>query len=339
MDAIEVIKAISCPKKVKDLWDNFQESTKAQDLFLKMETGVAYRMRLLGPFVRARRIFVPTIIKNNANKREIKSIINQDSKVIEEVSNRVSHLPSYDKKAIEKAKIFLKGKTDKHFLGNLCTLSNALIKNDSNVFRLKIVTLNWSTCQIIYQEHGANAKISGLKARDIVMKKESTQRNQRNQIQISNPPFGVFISDTSYSPIIGTTSGNPDAYGNSIVTMLQPVNAYEYDKNSFPVYTANLEEESTLTQSQIDYVMQNGLIDIIGVVKEINNSGYGNYIYAGVPQYRMPKDLNESIFYGMDKIEENRHIEKVEEDISDVPNSAFENFEKMRGTINSLEVE
>lgn len=339
MDAIETIKAISFPKTAKDLWDNFQEVTSVKDLFLKMEIGLTYRMRLLGPFVRARRIFIPPIIKNNANKSEIKSIINQDEKVIKEVLNRVSNLPSkYDKKAIEKAKIFLKGKTDKHFLGNLCTLSNALIKNDSNVFRLKIVTLNWSTCQIINQEHGANAKISGLKARDIVMKKESTQRNQSGQGNQNGWRNIGGIYD-AYSPIIGTTSGNPDAYGNSIVTMLQPVNAYEYDKNSFPVYTANLEEESTLTQSQIDYIMQNGLIDIIGVVKEINNSGYGNYIYTGVPQYRMPKDLNESIFYGMDKIEENRHIEKVEEDISDVPNSAFENFEKMRGTINSLEVD
>jgi len=318
MDASKTVELILSPHTTHDIWDELHNDINPNDVILKISPTTSYRMRLIGPFISTQRIFVPPIIRSSFSNEKLVKIFNQDSVAVTEASEVILKLNLKGKLKEDAFSFINKGNN----FGQRCAISNVLLKSGDSNFTLKVFPMNWTICQLLYSKGGENARISGLNARDIIIRKEYPRTNLPIQPQLQ--PASLF----GYGHVSRT-----NAYINEYNS------SWQNAPNCRPNFDVDIKEESLLTQPQIDYIMQRGLFDIPKILSDINKSKTGSYVYRKVSKYHMPKELNDVIFADMAKIEERKHIEKVEEDILELPISSFENAKRMRGSINCLEVE
>jgi len=96
---------------------------------------------------------------------------------------------------------------------------------------------------------------------------------------------------------------------------------------------------SFLSEEDLRYVFSRGLLDIRSLLNNFPVR-HGGYLYkTSSNDYQMPDKFNAVLFKEMKSQEEDRQIEDVEKCINDLPLTAFENHNKMKSSINSLEIE
>ena len=329
-NSAKTLEVISCPQTVSDLWDDLQKDIDPSKIIMKLLPEISYRFRFIGPFVTVRRLFVPNIVSKNVKKEKVLAIMNGKEEIIDESMKKIFAVVKPNSKEAREADNFFRRKMTGNF-GQVCLMVNALVKPHPEVagtFDLKVIPINRQICTEIASK-GQNVKINGLKARDIVIRKQYPQRQypQYPPNSYANPPS---VRPAPFSPF---PSGPNNPLGIAISSYM------DQSSPNFPTHTVEIMEESFIPQEQIDYLMRRGLFDIRTVIKDVNEMNYGNYIYKEVSNYRMPKEFNDVIFDELAKPEENKHIEKAEEELSEVPRDAFENIDRLRGPINSLEVE
>ena len=314
-DSAKTLEIISCPKTVADLWDELQKDIEPSGMMFKMLPNINYRFRFLGPFVTVNRLFIPYVISKYIKKDKLFDIMNGKQEAIDESMKKINSIVKPLSKEAKDAEYFFRKKimVGGNF-GQPCVMVNALIKNMPQLdFHLKVVPITSQMCNEFLSK-GLNTKINGLRARDVMIVKQYP--NQIPRQEQYRPPVPRWRED------ITIMSDNMDT-----------------PQVSMPQYTIDIMEESFVDQKQIDNIMRHGLYDIKKVIKDLNEAQQGNYLYREVSDYRMPKEFNDVILDGLAKKEEDKHISKAEEEFAEIPKDAFENVDRLRDPIGSLEID
>lgn len=107
-------------------------------------------------------------------------------------------------------------------------------------------------------------------------------------------------------------------------------------KTSFRVA---LKQQTYLSESDMNVIFGNGLIDIPPLIGQLNSSKTSCYYYKKIPNYRMASEFTKTLLEERSHMEENQHLSDVEEHLNEIPVEAFENRNRNRNAIGSLEVE
>lgn len=367
---IKTLEIISCPQTVSGMWDEFEKDSNPNQFFLYMAEGIDYRVRFLGPFLSVNRVFVPRSVNMCVSRKRILEAVKNgglDEKDVEEIleNAKKKRLIGCSKKEVNEIVRFFSMKPNDYPTDANALAVNAIVQDCPVEFdnvtvgpnSVKVITLNRSLCNTL--STFGNIKISGIKARDVTIRRErpQPQRNQqendprvhRIQSPLHFPARGfnanrdtygsnydrIVVSDQGGNPLPEPTLTSSYSYGVSY-----GVSPFAQQEQVVPFnYVVSVAEESNLSQEQIDYVLRRGLIDIPSLLKDLNKASLGCYIYKKVKDYRMPNEFSDAILNEIAKIDENRHVENTDEHLNDVPKESFENVDRFRGSIGSLEVD
>jgi hypothetical protein len=94
-----------------------------------------------------------------------------------------------------------------------------------------------------------------------------------------------------------------------------------------------------LSKNNMGMIFTEGLIDIPAFVEKLNEkSSNGSYFYRVKSPYKMPEEFYSTLYDEYDQMVEKLHVDKVDEDIAELPSEAFENMQDINNPIASLEV-
>lgn len=104
------------------------------------------------------------------------------------------------------------------------------------------------------------------------------------------------------------------------------------------IFEVQVGKSSNLSHKNINSILANGLIDIPTLITELNKCKTGAYYYKKATDYKMPDEFMRELFAEIVRIEEDNHLNHVEEHLVELPLDAFERRNNMREAIGSLEV-
>lgn len=113
-------------------------------------------------------------------------------------------------------------------------------------------------------------------------------------------------------------------------------------------YRVDVATPSFLEDSEVEYILEHGLMDVPAVLKEINAHALKykqGHIYRRnktMDNYRMPDELVQNLYSQCAKQKRDTEIHEIEksieENLNELPSSAFENNDHLSTPIGSLEV-
>lgn len=97
-------------------------------------------------------------------------------------------------------------------------------------------------------------------------------------------------------------------------------------------------QPSYLSDRKINNIMSRGLVDLPTLITELNKCKTSSYYYKKATDYKMPDVFMKELWDEKARMEENAHVNEVEEHLNDLPPEAFERRNTMREAIGSLEL-
>ena len=323
----ETVEELSIPKKVNDMWDDLNEEVNSfHNIILNFSPNQTYTIRLVGPFIKAKRFYAPSkFFPNYIGSEEIRSILGGNEKVYSEVCAKMieENQKKHKTNSVTENKIGIgwspKKRTSKVDLGELarlfdskrwqnCVLVNAIVKNTSFLTgNIKIVPFSK------VMAHSMHLKETGRAFRDNRSIDLTEVDNNIGKLKIN----GLYAHDIE----ILRRGTAQDTHYKIIIS----------------------DEPSYLPKNSIDKIYRDGLYDIPSILNELNNCSinkrYG-YFYKKVTDYRMPSEMQDMLMEDIKIIKEeevfNESIEELDNQIGDMPSEAFENRPSMNNSINSL---
>jgi hypothetical protein len=332
-----LIEELSCSKTNNDLWDTYKEEYNTNGIFLYFMDDQTITLRFLGPFIQAHRFYIAPI-KFIRDSIDINGIGNKDQIAINNALNVVEKCSkdrAYSQDCYNDMRKFL-STIQKKATWQKCVMVNACVRNETALPSLKIAVLTKQLCNAIIEKVPLNTKINGINAHDISIRKHAPVP------VINTPPFvinrRVRPHDNSfYGSILDEiqTSLNLDA--NQTVSInyanVTPERERQY---SAPNFHVNIENQTSLSEQEIRLVINEGLWDIPTVIKSMNKNSA--YVYKCSSNYKMPSEFMTDIASEIRKKEEDNHFEEVDKNFNDIPAEAFENRNRNRGAIGSIEI-
>lgn len=103
-------------------------------------------------------------------------------------------------------------------------------------------------------------------------------------------------------------------------------------------FDVKLKPPTHLSETDMNIVFANGLIDIPSLITEVNKSQNSSYYYKKETDYRMPSEFTKMLIEEMRLTEEIKHLVDTEKRLNEIPYEAFERRNNMRDAIGSLEL-
>ena len=365
-----------------DIWKDIKNNKEnAHNKFFFINSNQEYCFRLIGPALHAERIYLPlavyrSFIGNAATQaivssKEIKCIkmllkallrglpFEQQNKI--DTLNDLPSLTSFlyksmvnkschtHKNELNALYYFL---TNSHEGWQKCTLINAIHINGSSV--IKILPLLQSikkTIGNLVRKQKTRCKISGLCARDIIIKKTDNDNNRRvdptgptiithNPAMLTNNPlynWQLLTTSpiTTAYPYPTTTAPENDFYAiprstQEIQNVTEAQNTIEESSRYFKSeITISISlKEYFLSDSLVEQIIKNGLWDIKKIIEASNKEGKHVFYYRFKEDYKMPKEyLQETIDEADQKIEQDC-LNEIEMNLDDLPDDAIEDPNK-----------
>jgi hypothetical protein len=314
-------------KTGRDLWDSIYQGCNAERLLHHFGPGCTNLFRFLGPFLNARRIYIPPEIKKRMGRQVLTSLFQRDEEALLKVigefglekyvtlkQNRYGYVPVGVEPSIGNIVAIhhaLATRGDKsteasvaRFLHGLyydkgwqnCILVNALLINGENNFQLVVLPMHSMISQSIMTSV-ANLAHKGKRGGDL------------NKVKVC----GIFAHNIK----IGRS-------GTGFKTK----------------YTANVERKpSYLTDNQVEYICGNGLIDMRSFLKDINAKGNHFYHYVFESDYRMADHLMTDIKTEASRKIDEEEIEALEAEYDRLPVEAVQDPNRINNPISQLEVD
>lgn len=328
----ETIELLSCSKTSLDLWDNIYKDSLNKNPILYFMPNQSYKFRLIGPFIRAERIYVGRDNFNGVmgNCREtidkINSILDGNSSLYEDETRKISDdrlakakkakeaknstvVPDLNPVSIRRQPRVLAGAIRGGGFMNLDALStNTYAGPEVSDLLYRIFTkIGWQKCVMV------NALLK-----------------PQNMVQII--PFISSLCDGIFQTAPRETKIN-GLFAHDI----------EIRKEGFGLNTqfhVDLSDKASgLSKKEVEGIMSDGLIDIEEVLKEHLRMKEGSsYIYRIISSYKMSKELNGEFIKSVKKVDAKNHIDQVEDEINELPLEAFENQISLDNPIASLEL-
>jgi len=335
---INIIEELSNSYNVQDMWDSFNDEEPSKKM-LYIQTGVEYKIRFLGPFIKARRTYLP---ENSHFPRimsvdELKSIVSGNASIYNSV---ISRLKEEQKKAPK-----TKGTNRQRLLPNDGEHDYALSDG------------GWGDT-IIAQSFAPNRRVtppqspqnSYIEAQTSLKKLYESSKWQRcvmvNALVKSGnnkQPEGLKLVVLTNAMIINIKyEGNRPS---DIISGLFAKDITIKKEGASPQlkYQMKVDNKSTLlNQSEINNIFSKGLVDISEAIKCTNRRSAGimsSYFYRKSSGYKMPDEMYSTLFKELSYIDSMRGFEDAGDKLGSLPDEAFENKDKMSDSINCLELD
>jgi len=354
-----LVEELKYNKNLTDLRNSFFEEDNPSRIFLNLYNGQQFDVRLLGPFVKARKIFIDTKkYYDYFSKDEVIKIFNGDEATYNSVITKIVSMMPKSMGAYGNAKV----KTDQSFgdLNYVSTSSlkpsnpvnyegqNELLRSEADSLIRKIwVEKSWQKCILSNVLVRNNTQTTGAKLRlfsisnsnisEIVSQISAARKNIDN-VNIS----GLFAHDIQFSKIMPTISTRhahteliPETNNPYVVFRSDPmpISPKPYVKTAVRLS----KDQTLLKKDEIEFVFSMGLWNIMKVVEDSNAILKKGYYFKIISDYKMDQSLFEDMKVQYNHDEE-QHFEQVEEDINDIPEEAFENRIDTNNPIESLDI-
>jgi len=313
----KIIEEISLPNTTSDLWDELYKGQSPQ-VILSFRDGTGYKLRLLGPFVHGNRVFLAPNFKfyEFMNASELTQILQGHEPTAEAVVQRILNKTpdSIRKKLHVSGTQDIKGHSAAgkkvvetvSVINNMCkkvgwqpvVFSNAVVLDTNATFPTSSPSIICLSKNLCYQILGGIVALSKDRE-DAALKRLSGLH--AHDIMIARQGQGL---NSKYTVRI---SKNPEH----------------------------------LPSPMISFILKEGLWDIKKVVqasnKKIITGKMSGFLHRVSKEYKMSSELMTEIFEQAQKIDDASYMDTVEEQISDLPQDAFERYAS-ENSIGSLEL-
>ena len=302
----KTLQALSRPYTGGDLWDELNRDLKPLGSLLNFPNDQEFRVRFLGPFLHVRRLYIPRTNLLAKYNFDLSTIDKIELSTIKKINEQISYSNGSNGKKIQAY--------GDNYVGRWQRSHPAVPDIDRfKQFLDKLVEgRGWQRCIMV------NSFLQ-----------DTSDNINRLKIAILNV--------TLCNSIVNQTNGNPDI-------KISGLNAHDvFITRRGMALNTNFEvklskKPNFLSEKDTEYIFSRGLLDIPSVIEGLPIRE-GGYLYRIKSDYQMPSKFNDVLFKEMAAKEEDRQLIDVEKHIDDMPRSAFENFNKMSGSINSLEIE
>ena len=327
------IESLCFSRTQGDLWDELNKDTNLSNTMLHIfPPDALYTLRLLGPFVKAKRIYTGGLSRV-IHKMDIKSILygNKDAydkalQIVDEYFGNQIENTRLERERVNLARGAAILGMREEFVASIdprratqnTTDGNPHLEARTQLSKIYGENKYWQECILV---NALCQNRTGL-ARD------ATPYPEIKIVALSN-----VICDR-----IGSASSRSGA-GNCKINGLfaHSIELRKTGQGLRSQYEASLLPETNLSQQSMSKIVSEGLYDIPTAVKEANKKRYP-FLYNLIPDYKMSTELMSCIIEEHKKFEEGKHIDLVEERINEIPPEAFEQANNMRSGIGRLEV-
>jgi len=352
MRMLNTVDVLKDPLTAYDAWDELNSEYNIKNYFLNFAPNATYVIRLLGPFIKAQRLYKPsTAIQSVIPDQVFNRVLRRNRHAFEESldlvsrffndSNTASLATSLDTTIIECKKGYIaaerlagehKSPADATMFEGSCRdfvmylakvfyrigwqnvlLSNAYIKNDGGIYD----NLNNDGAE-------GDLEYSYIPNIRVVALSKMACLSLFRSLNIIYGPYaqnarisGLYAHDISVSK-----SGR----GYSTV----------FNMNITPT-------PKSLKPDEIQAIFKDKLLDMLTLMRECNEKSVGKYLYRSPSNYHMSDMWMSDLQKERDSLpnaddREGEHYEELDRQINALPAEAFENREHARNPIRSLEI-
>jgi hypothetical protein len=292
--------------------------------------GMEYNFRLLGTFVTIKRLYLPS--SNKLHSIDLLKIFNGNEDYYTKV---MKELAEKDKSDIEA----------QGTQGKSLTIPGIDYRGSHNYGWYTQTTTRYTQTDTQYRVQATHNNDS-----DTITKLYKKQGWSKGVLANA-----LFKSGTSYndikviciSPIIMNSMMQCRTNGDISGLFAHDITLRKNGSGMSSTYDVRISQNPLfLDKETIEYVYNNGLIDIKTLISSINNlnlqqntSKLPTYIYNEASDYKMPKELSNIIFKDFVKEEESKHFEEVDENIADIPRESFENMQEINNSMFGIELD
>jgi len=350
-----LVEELKYNKNLTDLRNSFFEEDNPSKIFLNLYNGQQFDVRLLGPFVKARKIFIDTEkYYDYFSKDEVTKILNGDEATYNSVITKIVSMMPKSTGTYGNAKVKIDQSWQNHITKNPLNPANLeeqkeLLRTEADSLIRKIwVEKSWQKCILSNvlvrnntQTTGAKLRLFSISNSNIseILTQISAARKNINNANIS----GLFAHDIQFSKIMppltptrhAHTELIPETNNRYVVFRSDPM---PISPKSYVQTAVRLSKDQTLLKKdEIEFVFSMGLWNIMKVVEDSNAILKKGYYFKIISDYKMDQSLFEDMKVQYNHDEE-QHFEQVEEDINDIPEEAFENRIDTNNPIESLDI-
>lgn len=333
----KTLEELSQNKTVTDMWDSFYDEEPRKQM-MRFENNVTYSVRFLGPFYKARRIYVNDIpyFKQLVSKEDMKAVVKGNSVVFDRLQKEIKakmeamtksnktdpnvskepEIGDWDMMQDERYSR-IRNRRPRRYIPNKIPKKSVEQEIEEVGFLLNRIygSKTWQRCVLV------NAFVSGGDTKGIKivpLTSKMIERTRCNNVR----------SDISKTPINGLNAHD------FIIQRKGEGLGTEYKM-------ALTDERSFLPSEDIDYVFNKGLIDISEVIKDINCHSLQNqcsYFYRKASDYKMAEDMYQTMFEELGSLESDKAAIDSDNKLDSLPDEAFENRDSMSDPIECLEL-
>ena len=136
--------------------------------------------------------------------------------------------------------------------------------------------------------------------------------------------------------IVARTHNNPDALLSGLYA--HDISIIRRGEGLNTRYEVELLQPTHLADTDVNFILNEGLIDIPTLIDRLNKSTSTSYRYRMATSYKMPEEFTKALMKERVHFESDRAVSHVEERLNDIPFEAFERRNNMRDAIRSLEL-
>jgi hypothetical protein len=350
--SVNTVEVLRSPPTTLDMWDELNREINLKKFVLTIRPNVNYRLRLLGPFVHVRRLFIPrsSYISDVTSMSDLKSMASANENDFEKLRYEVT----------EKVKVIanniLRQQNKKEIVGDKCVheeIKKSIRRYDFGMEPVRSrrtissrrVSEQTSTLRELDEILTFIEKIPRKKAWQATAFVNGIVKQPQGDVRIKIIPFIRSMCFELSPQVVRRSRTNSEDEANSYVTV--PINGfYAHDlkisKTGTGVqtsYSVSLSREATfLNEQDTNYVLGSGLLDIPSIIRDVNEEFSTGYLYQTPSNYKMPDKFVSMLEAQLAKREEDIHIESVESEIDKLPPEAFEGVTDMSNPISSLEL-
>lgn len=352
----DVTEILSCPLNVTDIWTEFNRNLNVRDQMLKIVPGEIAVLRMLGPFVGAQRMFIPSVENTGVCENpEVMSIAYEKNPAV--LLSKIQSVRSKIVAAVrERPTRFFRSQMAKSY-GNFAQCSDSTIlallpQMDSDPAP---VPRHRNTQRLDpYLASSADGdRTSPLKQVKSLVDFLSIMEGDRNWqdcvlvnvMRVEHDQIRVFcLFRTIIDSLIADCRRINRRAPHTIILNGLKASNISVSRQGLGPRNSNFQvtisrECEFLSPRAVSKIFSDGLIDIPSFVERLNEKSYnGSYHYRVKSSYRMPEEFYGAINEEYSRMMEKSHVDGIDEDISEVPKEAFENMKDIHNPIANLEL-
>ena len=319
----KTIEELSYVATVQDLWKELHQELSHSLLYISNNDSPV-TVRFLGPFVGASRFY--------CDYRKYFSAINGGGPTIDDVK-----IANRDRDEIEKLKGILRNKMNPR-KNNRSFSPFTSDDTPTEDYINKIGNSTWQKCIMVntYQRKSNDIKVLPLTKTlsEAIMSAfmGSKVHNKKGKKIIVS---GVMGSDITISKSSGNNGraeavdidGRVRRVRNNVAENWRNNENNSYLPTSFNIA---LSKPNSLSYTELEFIASNGLIDLPTLVNNLNKPT-STYIYRLDSGYKMSSEFVDALLAEGKSIEENEHLNDVENHINEIPREAFDNSNDIDG--------